>query len=138
VVYIKNMKKARRTTVDNVNRFYKELEFTFKEVAWDKLFQEAAIGEDLVEFVSAHAEMFWEEPSINHAGLLHWLCEGKRYVSVARVDSVRTTMMVVPRWEKTPFWDWDHGGENLFIWRVPEMSVEEILRETEQDYLFCE
>lgn len=122
-----------------VNKFYKELEFTFREVPWDKLFQKASLGDEITEFVSAHPEFFWEEPSINHAGLLHWLCEGRRYVSVARVDTLLgVTMMVVPRWENTLDWDWDHKGENLFIWHVPEMTVEEMMRETEQDYLFCE
>ena len=124
--------------MDSVNKFYTELEFTFKEIAWDKLFQAAAIGEDLVEFVSGHPEMFWEEPSIEHAGLLHWLCEGKRFVSVARVDGTEVEMMVVPRWEETPFWNWDHGGENPFIWHVPEMTVEDIQREQADHWMLVE
>ena len=125
--------------MDKINRFYKELEFTFQEVAWDKLFQAAAIGEELIEFVSAHPEMFWEEPAIQHAGKLHWLCEGKRYVSVARVDpALGIQMMVVPRWEATPFWDWDHGGENVFVWHVPPMTVQDIQREHADHWMFVE
>ena len=125
--------------MDSVNKFYTELEFTFKEIAWDKLFQATATGEEFKEFVSAHPEMFWEEPSIEHAGKMHWICEGRRYVSVARVDICGVTMMVVPRWEDTtPFWDWSHGGENIFVWHVPDMTPEEMMREIEQDYLFCD
>ena len=124
--------------MDSINKFYTELEFTFREVAWDKLFQKAAIGEELREFVSGHPQMFWEEPAEDHAGKLHWLCNGRRFISVARISCTGTTMMVVPRWENTIDWNWDHGGENPFIWHVPDMTDEQLLRETEQDYLFYE
>ena len=102
--------------------YYNEMVYTYSQVEWDRLFQQAALGESVVAF-GGNEEFFFENPCLQHVGLLTWETENATYVAVAKVSEFGgIEYLVTPVGVDTPYWKWT---DNQYVLNLPPLEEED-------------